>query len=488
MKNINNLLQIVSIAIVLFSLNGCSSADGTKNAKDALSSFLNNNDNVVAFGNANLKGIMTKSDYQNIPKFGKILTGEMKTLEEMIDFDSPMYYALEGPLANGTGPETTYGFLQIKDSEKLVKKMTKDGFDFTKVKNINFTEDGDFALGLTENMAIVISKSGQFDGEKLIVKAFDQIKGKSSGGKIDEILAQEGDVVLGMNVSSLYSTSDKSSSGLSVAKQKEIEELVNDSYVQTVFKFEDGAGIIESKNYFSNELEQQLFFKSDNSAPILAQLGSGNARLGISLNLDMQKMQNFLNDYSPEAIDELGNALGPVFQGAMMLSGKKGLSAFLDGRVGAVMIGDPGANGSMIPDFNAFVGMTKKGQDLAAMAEDMDFGFGQLNLNDGGVSMSSNENLSSASKGNNLVLPDGCKDFGKSGISAFVNLDGLDMDEFDLEGEQNILKIIKYVTFDYDENGGRLYIKAKKGQDNVLKQAMDVLVKELSSEINSLGN
>ena len=122
MKNINNLLQIVSIAIVLFSLNGCSSADGTKNAKDALSSFLNNNDNVVAFGNANLKGIMTKSDYQNIPKFGKILTGEMKTLEEMIDFDSPMYYALEGPLANGTGPETTYGFLQIKDSEKLVKK------------------------------------------------------------------------------------------------------------------------------------------------------------------------------------------------------------------------------------------------------------------------------------------------------------------------------------------------------------------------------
>ena len=43
--------------------------------------------------------------------------------------------------------------------------MTKDGFDFTKVKNINFTEDGDFALGLTESMAIVISKSGQFDGE-----------------------------------------------------------------------------------------------------------------------------------------------------------------------------------------------------------------------------------------------------------------------------------------------------------------------------------
>lgn len=486
MKNINNLFRIAFIAIVLISISACTTADGTKNAKDALSSFLNENDKVVAFGNANLKGIMTKSDYQNIPKFGKILNGEMETLEEMIDFDSPMYYALEGPIENG--PEVTYGFLQIKDSEKLVKKMTKDGFDFTKVDDISFTEDGDFALGLIENMAIVISKPGQFDGEKMMVEAFAKIKGKSSGGKIDEILAQEGDVVLGMNVSSLYSTSDKTLSGISVAKQKEIEELVKDSYVQTVFKFEDGAGIIESKNYFSTELEELLFFKSDDSAPILAQLGSGNARLGISLNLDMQKMQDFLNDYSPEAIDELGDALGPVFQGAMMLSGKQGLAAFLDGRVGAVMIGDPGENGSMIPDFNAFVGMTKKGQDLATMAEDMDFGFGQLVLNDGGLSMSSNEKLSNAAKGKKLSLPGGCKDFGKSGISAFVNLDGLDMDEFDLEGEENILKIVKYITFDYDEKGGRLYIKAKKGQENVLKQAMDVLVKELSSEINNLGN
>ena len=488
MKNINNLIRIAFIAIALISLNGCSSADGTKNAKDALSSFLKENDEVVAFGNANLKDILTKSDYQNIPKFGKILNGEMETLETMIDFDSPMYYALQGPINKKNGPETTFGFIQIKDAEKLIEKMTKDGFDFTKVNKINFTEDGDFALGLIENMAIVISKSGDFDGEKMIIEAFKKIKGKSSGGKIDEILSQEGDVVLGINVSSLYATSDKSSSGLSVAKQKEVEELVKDSYVQTVFKFEDGAGIIESKNFFSSKLQEQMFFKSDNSAPILKQLGSGNARLGISLNLDMQKMQSFLNDYSPETVDQLGKSLGPVFQGAMMLSGKKGLAAFLDGRIGAVMIGDPGENGSMIPDFSAFVGMTKKGQDLATMAEDMDLGYGQLSLNDGGLSMSSNEELTLSSNGKSLNLPEGCKDFGKSGISLFLNLDGLDMDDFDLEGEQNILKIVKYSTFDYDENGGRLFIKAKKGQENVLKQAMDVLVNELSSEISSLGN
>lgn len=488
MKNLNNLVRIAFVSAIFMLVGACSSADGTKNAKDALSAFLNDNNEVVAFGNANLKDILNKSEYASIPKFGNIINGEMETLEKIIDFDAPMCYALEGPFEDGTGPETTFGFIQIKDSKQLMDKMTKDGFDFTTIKDINFTEDGDFAMGVMENMAIVVSKAGEFDGEKIITEAFSKIKGKPSGGTIDEILDQEGDVVLGMNVSSLYSTSDKKSSGLSAAKQKEVEELVKDSYVQTVFKFENGAGIIESKNFFSDELTDKMFFKSDNSAPILAQLGSGNARLGVSLNLDMQKMQNFLSDYSPEAVEELGDILGPGFQTAMMLSGDEGLAAFLDGRVGAVMIGDPGENGSMIPDFSAFVGMTKKGQDLASMAENMDLGYGQLLLNDGGMAMSSVSESSMASNGKSLNLPDGCKDFGKSSISAFINLDGLDMDEFDLEGEQNLLKIVKYITFDYDENGGRLYVKAHKGQENVLKQAMDVLVDELSSEISNLSN
>jgi len=68
-----------------------------------------------------------------------------------------------------------------------------------------------------------------------------------------------------------------------------------------------------------------------------------------------------------------------------------------------------------------------------------------------------------------------------------LNLDGINMDDLDLEGEAKVLKVVKYITFEYNENGGRLYIKAKEGKENVLKQAMEVLIEEFSSEINKVS-
>ncbi|HIP32984.1 MAG TPA: hypothetical protein EYG86_09495 [Crocinitomicaceae bacterium] len=487
MNNIKNLLSIALVALLFASLTSCDSGDGTKNAKDALSSFLNENDNVVAFGNAQLKDILNKADYANIPKAGKLLGSEMSSLEKMIDFDTPVYYALEGPFEKGEGPASTYGFLQLKDNEAFVDELTKRGFDVVKKGDIQFTEDGDFALGFIEDIAIFVISNRDEDSEKMIADAFKKIKGEMSGGKVDEILDQEGDMILGMNVASLYNTSNTDLSKLSKVKQEELKEMVEDSYVQTVFKFEDGAGIIETKNFFSKTLESKMFFNSDNSAPLLAKLGSGTPRLGISINLDMKKMQSFMDDYSPETMDNLAKSMGPMVQGALMFSGKDGLASLFNGQLGAVMVGDVGDGEGMIPDFNAFVGMTKKGQDLASMMGEMDLGFGEFKTDKDGLSLRSGSDtkMNGASKGLNLPL--GAENFGKSGVSFFVNLDGVDLDEFELEGGSNVLKVVKYITFDYDENGGRLYIKAKKGQENVLKQAMDVLIDEFASEISKMS-
>lgn len=487
MNNIKYFLSVAILAILIGSVTSCKSGDGTQNAKDALSSFLNGNDDVVAFGNAQLKDILGKSDYKKIPKLGNLLNGEMSTLEKMIDFDTPVYYAVEGPFDNKSNPESVYGFLQVKDSQAFTDELTKRGFDVVKKGDIQFTEDGDFALGIIENIAIFVTSKSEVESDKMIADAFKKIKGDMSGGTVDEILNQDGDVVLGMSVESLYNTSETDLSNLSKAKQEELKEMVDDSYIQTVFKFEDGAGIIESKNFFSKALTSKMFFSSDNSAPVVDKLGSGTPRLGLSVNLDMRKMQSFMNDYSPETMDELAESMGPMVQGALMFSGKDGLATLFDGQLGAVMVGDPGANGSMIPDFNAFVGMTERGKDLSALAGEMDLGFGEFSTSKDGLSLSSNPEYSSKAGGKGLNLPDGCEDFGKSSVSFFLNLDGLDMDDFDLEGEANILKIVKYITFDYDENGGRLYIKAKKGQENVLKQAMDVLIDEFSSEISKVS-
>ncbi|MGB0914805.1 MAG: hypothetical protein ACPGVI_01980, partial [Crocinitomicaceae bacterium] len=401
--------------------------------------------------------------------------------------DNKVYYALEGPFDKDGAPATTYAFLKVKSADSLISELTQRGFDVDEKGDMKYCSDGDVSIGVKGPLALVISKAGDYDSEKLLTKAFKKTEGSVSGGKIDEILDVDGDVVLGMNVESIYSTSETDLENLSDEKKEELKALVKDSYIQTVMKFDDGAAIIETKNFFSKALSDRMFFKTDNEAPIVAKLGQGTPRFGLSVNLDLKKMQNLVNDFSPDAMDELGKAMGGPAQFALMAAGDDGFAGLFDGQFGVVMVGEPDMVEGAIPDFNVFLGLEDRGKSLGSMAKDMmSYGSTEIKLNDEGLTASTNPVYASAGSAS-LNLPEGCEDFGKSGISAFFNLEGVDLEDWDLEGEAKVLKVVKYITFDYNENGGRLYIKAKEGQENVLKQTMEVIIDEFSSEINKVS-
>lgn len=486
MINIFSTFKVIAITLIVGLVASCSGSSADQSTKDALSSFLNDNDEIVGFGNADLKGILTKSDYKNVPKLGKLLDTEMSTLEKLINMEAPMYYALEGPFDQDGAPATTYAFLSVKSSDSLIAELTQRGFDVEEKKDMKYCSDGDVAIGVKGPLALIISKSGDYDREKALAKAFKKTEGDVSGGKIDDILDVDGDVVLGMNVESLYKTSETDLDNLSDEKKDELKALVKDSYIQTVIKFDDGAAIIETKNFFSKELSERMFFKSNNEAPIVAKLGQGTPRFGLSVNLDLKKMQNLVNDFSPDAMDELGKAMGGPAQFALMAAGDDGFAGLFDGQFGVVMVGEPDMIEGAVPDFNVFLGLEERGKSLGSLAKDMiSYGTTEVILNDEGLTASTNPVYASAGSAS-LNLPDGCENFGKSGISAFFNLEGVDLEDWDLEGEAKVLKVVKYITFDYNENGGRLYIKAKEGQENVLKQTMEVIIEEFSSDINNM--
>ncbi len=483
MKKFNSILKITALALLTVFLTACGSSNsGT--AKDAISSFLGQNENVMAFGNADLKSVLSKADYKNIPKLGKLLGSEFEILEKVIDFSSPMYYAIEGPLDSNGNPEATYAFITIKDNEKFIDELTSRGFDVNKTGDLSYSEDGDFAIGMKNNIAIVVIQKKEFNAEKLMVDTFEKSEGDLCGGKTDEILAQTGDFVFGMNVASVYSSSNTELEKLSAEKKKSLKELVKDSYIQTVVKFEDGAAIIETKNHFSDALKAKMFFNSDTKAPVLRKLGKGNARVGLSTNIDMKKLQALMDEYSPGAISDLLGTLGRDAQMALMFTGSD-LSKVFTGELGVVMLGDLGANGSMIPAFNVFLGLEKQGKELGEMAAGMVPSVAESKVDSDGFKIYSSAEYASNNGG--LKLPTGCENFGKSGINAFVNLDGVNFDDFDLEGGANVIRVIKYITFEYNNEGGKIYIKAKEGKENILKQAMKVMVKELESEINNMA-
>ena len=486
MKKTTLLFNISAIAIlsVLFTAcSGSSSENGDNQA--ALSAFLSNNENVVAFGSTHIKDVLDKSDYKSIPNFGEIIEGEITSWNSLLDIEAPVYYALEGPLDREGAPEAVYAFVKVRNADSLKVKLTKDGYDFEEKDGISILQDEDLAAGFKGQLAILLVQGGDVDRSKLITEAFDRAGGDASGGKVDEILGSEGDIVFGMNIENLYATSDTDLADLSEDKQEELKEMVAGSFVQTSFKFEEGAAIIETKNLFSEALMDRMFIK-ENGNEVIAKLGHGKARFGLAVNVDFKKMQSFADEFSPNAMNELTRSMGAAVQMAMMTAGPDGLSGLFTGEMGMVMFGDPDMYGATTPDVNFFLGLTSNGSALGKMAKEfLMYTMEEVDVTNNGLSGSTNVEFMSrgdiqAPSGNGLA-------FGESGISGFITFDGLDMDEFDLSGEENLLRVVEYVTFSYGNEGGQIYIKAKKGQENVLKQIMTVLIEELASELTGFS-
>lgn len=484
MKKINSLIRLSLVAFVLAVFTACSGGSSI-DTKNAVSSFLNENNKIVAFGSANLNEILAKANYKSVPKLGAILSGEVEEFNNLIDIDAPVYYALEGPMNSDGVPASTFAFLKVKSEDSLIARLIKMGYDIDEGADIKTGQDDGFAIGIRGGLAIIVAKDGEFNGKKELKKAFSMTEGDASGGKVDEILSANGDIVMGVSIASLYNTSETDLSKLDKDKQKEIEDMVSGSYVQTVFKFENGAATVETKNFFSDALMKRMFLNADGKAPLIAKLGKGNPRFGFSANINMKKMQAFMDEFSPDAADELARSMGGPAQMALMAGGQDGLAGIFNGKFGLVMMDNANGRGINEPDFSLFVGLAPRGVDLGKMAKDfLSYGESIVTLDQTGLSMFTNPDYSPPGK---LKLPAGCENFGKNGFNAFINFDGLDFDELDLEGEENVLRIVKYITVEYNNDGGKVYIKAKDGKENLLEQAVKQIVSELADEISGIS-
>lgn len=478
---LKNLIIVAGATVVLSS---CSSGPETREMKDYVSAFVNEDEAVVSFGNMEVKSILKKTGYEKVDMFKAVLDEELNRIDKVMNVDESIFYAMEGPFDNDGAPAVTYLFIKVKDENGLKADLTKRGYDVNQDKDLYYTEDGDFALGFRKDLAIAMIKGGDYDAKKDLKAAFDKTQEDMDEKHVTDILSQKGDLVVGMDIEALYSTSSTDLSKLNEEKQKEIKESVAESYVQTVFKFENGAAIVETKNLFSDKLKEMMFFKEDANASILKNLGTGEPRAGFAVNLDVNKLQQFLDNYSPQTMKELGELTGGGMTYMMMASGSKGLSNLINGKMGAVAYFD---GASREPYLNVYLGFGPNGEGLGMMAKEfLAKGDATVEIDKNGLSFYSKaENAPIA--GQKLNLPQGCENFGKSGIFAFLNLDGIDPQVLDeLEDGQKLLKVVKYATFEYNADGGRLYIKAKNGQENVLKQSLDVVLEDLMMQMGGM--
>lgn len=480
---LRKIAQFFSLSLLIVSCGG-DEPEG-KELKLYVSSFLNNNKDIVMFGSVNVKSLLDKTGYQGNDKLKVLIGTEIDKVNKVLNIDSPLFYALEGPFKEDGSPEALHLFLKVKNKDSLITELNSRSFDINEVKGISYTDDGDFVLGIRNDLAIVTVKA-DFDAKQLVKANFDKVDGDEATGKIKDMLNLKGDMTMAMNLENLYLGSNTDLEKLSADKKKEIKEMVKGSYMTTVFRFEKGAATMETKNLFSQKLMDKMFFRNDNSNTIFNKLNKGDGMMiaAASVNIDVSKLENFMADYSPNALDDATEKLG-IGGGLFSMMGSENVfSKLSDGQMGISLFGNPMDNSFGV---NTFLGTTDSGKMLFSMMQEQ-LPKGDYDFKDDGVYGNFDMTFGPASEEMKVLkLPKGCEDFGKKGISVFLNFQGIDLEEFGFEGEMRLMEIVEYATFEYDNKGGKLYIKAKKGQENVLKQAMDVVLEDLMDKMGNMS-
>ena len=166
--------------------------------------------------------------------------------------------------------------------------------------------------------------------------------------------------------------------------------------------------------------------------------------------------------------------MSPEVALGMMMSGASSIDQAISGKLGVLVFAEPDEYG-METQFSGYLGLEPKGRKLVEgyVSQLAMIGGGlKADMTKDGVSFSTSEK-----QGGALKLPAIAKNFGKSGMSFFLNLEGLDDTEavaemMFMEGGESILSVSKSIYMEYGNDGGKLIIEAKKGNENILKQML----------------
>ncbi|MFA7273388.1 MAG: hypothetical protein WC044_05935 [Crocinitomicaceae bacterium] len=480
MKFLNYLVPFVFV--VLF-LSSCSSDTDDRNVEENASAFVQANNKVVFFGSIDLKSILNKAEYKAVPKFGGIIQGELKNIESGLNLDAKVYYAIEGPMdPNNLG--TVYLFAEVKNADSLKLQLTQRGYDLESDDDIDYFQSGDVAVGIKGKLALMMVKKGGFEVKTAIADAMELTTGKTLTGTAAKLIAEKSDISLNLHLYNNYISNEALLPKLAKDKKAQMEEMMKESFSQANIYFEEGQLRMAMKNHFSASLLKRTMLQTDEQAMIRENIGSGEPKIAMSMNLDMVKLQTWMDDYAPGVLDKLIENAGPM-QMAMMMAGGK-LSNLMSGKLGFAMYGNPTA-GSMVPDFAFYMGFGPQGKPMAEMAQNfLSGGTMKLDIDERGVSGISSDAYKSV-PGSAIKVPVGCETFGKTAFSGFANLENMDMAGFELKGGAKLVELVKYVNFTFDVNGGEILVKLKDPKTNVLKQSAQFMIKEFESQIGAMN-
>jgi hypothetical protein len=462
---------------VVFFVASCSNND-QKPIEDLFTSYVQSNKKIVAFGSMSVKQILTKAEYKSISNFGVIIESVVSKFENSINLNKPIYYSIEGPLSDSTFANSFCFFAETQNSDSLRIKLKSIGYEVLSSKEYEYCDINVFG----NNLRVVIHQSiiiGLLNQNKSnynikINEILLAMKNEYKEDKVRELIRTKSDLVSTVNLEKLYSTSNTDLDKLPKDKKDILQSLVKESYILNTVNFNAGELIIESKNYFSKALAQRMPLKQTPATNVLKNLGSGDPRFGLLLNMDFNRLKSLIADFGLQ--DELTNAANELVSSDT--SSDDLLGAIFNGEFGAVVFEELMEEGGLTPSVNVLVGLGSQGKSQIDKLGIPGISLLQKEVFDSHALFYTSEKFKSST--GSIKVPEGCVNFGMKPISGFVYLNGMQMEDFDADEEYKFIEKIDYLYFEYGMDGGIVRLKAIDDKTNILKQAIDQAVRELS--------
>lgn len=232
------LKKISFFALAALIFVGCNSNEEEKEKKrshkDASFAFINSHPNIVGYGRLNVNAIMDEGNIEQVGIFQLIAGETYNAVKKQVDINEPVYIATT--TTEGHTDLTAYAIFKLKSEKAMHDFWTESGYEFEKHKGIQFAEDEGLILAAKDNIAMMILIPGDFDGKKVVAKAFKSTRGKIATGEMKKRLEAKGDFVLHMNAEDLK-INDPSLAML----------IPDDTEVDIVMDFSKGEMVLESK-------------------------------------------------------------------------------------------------------------------------------------------------------------------------------------------------------------------------------------------------
>ena len=486
-------MKYLVIPILLILLLSCSNEEEKDiNIESFALSFFADNDKIASFGSIEFMSILNKMNYKEFPKLGPIVHNQISTFEKGINFNEKIYFALEGPFDSDGMPKNTFLIIDLKDQDQVIKSIKKLGFELKEKNGIKYFNDNQQIIAIQKKKLVAVFSSDSKGLLEITSNCFKSGYKLKTDKKIQKCLLESKDFSINFDLEGLYKTSNTELNKLSSKDISYLKKAFKNSYSTANVAFEKGEFNIFLKNHFSKEMTTNLDIFNKPNGNYISDLGSGEPKLGLFIDVNLNKAKSSLLKFSPNKKEvmnlleqEILFGISPNYLLENMLNGTIGLYAYMENIDFGIT---PDKFGS-IPELNFKIGIPNSNKEYIK-------GFTGLFLQNMadykvtdnyiyGCSNKSNSNTQGPAK-----LTKQNELFGKKAISGFVNLKEINTSELSNQYlgvmAYEFINNVENVYFEYDIKGGMVNVKTNKPNENSLITLKDSAIKYVSKQIQNI--